>query len=400
MPPRPEPTRTRTTGDRGRATPASRTVHARELRFGRGGDEHRLLYLLVGGSLLLIALILGGGWLLDNVVRAGDTVAVVGGESITARQLVDEMRPIAQAIEAQARRAQPAGARSTQVQSQIENQKRTLPDSTLDQLTEARIIALEAAQRGITVTDEQVEAKLREQVAQSEAFRNPQPTATVGAEAEASPTAAPTLDPSVPPPTATPVPTLEPDAFQVALNSQLGEIGIGETYFRELIRRDLLREEVQKAVGAEVSAFQDQVRARHILVPTEEAANDVLARLNAGEDFAALAQELSTDPGSKDKGGDLGWFPRGAMVAPFENAAFELQPGQRSGVVRSPNGYHVIEVLERDPNRAIDPSMLENLKQRRFNDWLASRKTAPDVRLEFSTQERNWTLRQIGVRVA
>jgi parvulin-like peptidyl-prolyl isomerase len=73
-------------------------------------------------------------------------------------------------------------------------------------------------------------------------------------------------------------------------------------------------------------------------------AEDILKRARAGEDFNKLASEFSGDPGSKEKGGDLGWFGRGAMVKPFEEAAFALQAGQISNVVESDFGYHIIKV--------------------------------------------------------
>ena len=76
-------------------------------------------------------------------------------------------------------------------------------------------------------------------------------------------------------------------------------------------------------------------------------AEEVLQRVRNGEDFAKLAKEFSTDPGSKDKGGDLGWFGTGQMVAEFEKAAQALKPGEVSGVVQSPYGFHIIKLEER-----------------------------------------------------
>jgi peptidyl-prolyl cis-trans isomerase D len=105
-----------------------------------------------------------------------------------------------------------------------------------------------------------------------------------------------------------------------------------------------------------------QRRARHILVAAGESATpeavesarqkaaQAAARIRGGEPFAAVAKEISEDPGSAAQGGDLGWFERGVMVKEFEDVAFTLPPGQLSDPVRSPFGFHVIEVTEvREP---------------------------------------------------
>lgn len=123
-----------------------------------------------------------------------------------------------------------------------------------------------------------------------------------------------------------------------------------------------------------------EIRARHILlrIPAEatpaqrdsvrELAEQLRTRAAGGEDFAALATSFSQDPGSAAQGGDLGFFGRGRMVAPFEEAAFRLQPGQLSNVVESPFGYHIIRVEDRR-----QPELGEQREQ--FRRFLVQRAT-------------------------
>lgn len=92
---------------------------------------------------------------------------------------------------------------------------------------------------------------------------------------------------------------------------------------------------------------ETEFHAHHILVPTEEEAKKALARINSGEDFAKVADEMSKDPGSK--GGDLGWFTKDRMVPEFADAAAKLQPGQLSEPVKSQFGWHIIKLDQTRP---------------------------------------------------
>jgi peptidyl-prolyl cis-trans isomerase C len=91
---------------------------------------------------------------------------------------------------------------------------------------------------------------------------------------------------------------------------------------------------------------EEEVHARHILVPTEQEAKDIEAQLKGGADFAKLAKEKSKDPSGASNGGDLGWFTKDQMVPEFADAAFKLPKGQISDPVKTQFGWHIIEVVD------------------------------------------------------
>jgi peptidyl-prolyl cis-trans isomerase C len=106
---------------------------------------------------------------------------------------------------------------------------------------------------------------------------------------------------------------------------------------------------------------EEEIQARHILVPTEEKAKELAENIGKGGDFAQLAKENSTDPGSKDNGGLLGYFGKGQMVPEFEQAAFGLKAGELSKPVKSQFGWHIIKVEDR---RQKKPPTFEEVKDR------------------------------------
>jgi len=148
-----------------------------------------------------------------------------------------------------------------------------------------------------------------------------------------------------------------PGQFEQILKQQ----GLSENDVRTILRQKIV---VDKAVGANVHISDadvknylaknhatldtaEQVRARHILVPSPQTAQLVESKLKSGGDFAALAKQYSTDPSSKDKGGELGFFGKGQMVPAFQEAAFSQPLNKVGKAVKSPFGYHIIEVEER-----------------------------------------------------
>lgn len=155
-----------------------------------------------------------------------------------------------------------------------------------------------------------------------------------------------------------------------------------------------------KVTDAQVAQAYEEVKARHILFKVDKPEQDAAAKakaeetvkkLRAGADFATLAKQLSDDPGSKDKGGDLGFFKRGQMVPEFEKAAFALKVGEISEPVKSAYGYHIIQVTERKEAKGPDfdkakaglrKQLAEQAGQKAFNDWFTALRKKAKIEIE------------------
>ena len=159
----------------------------------------------------------------------------------------------------------------------------------------------------------------------------------------------------------------------------LAENGLTRDTFKAQLQRQLLSAAFQEHVVGATAPIVEQVHARHILLATEADAMDVLIKLQAGQNFANLAGQYSLDRGSKDQGGDLGFFPRGAMAQQIETVAFALNPGQISGIVRTDFGYHIIEVVEKDPARQVADELLAPWRQTTFSSWLGGQRTTAKI---------------------
>jgi parvulin-like peptidyl-prolyl isomerase len=167
---------------------------------------------------------------------------------------------------------------------------------------------------------------------------------------EDAPSATPTQT-STPGPTSAP---LTAEDYEFYLSQILPQVelltGLSEEAFRKAwddeAYSNALREKMMEAVQIEVDDTKTLVHAAHILVATEEEALTALERIENGEDFEAVAADLSTD-GSAPRGGDLGWFGRGEMIAEFEEVAFSVPEGEISQPVESQFGWHIIKVYEK-----------------------------------------------------
>jgi hypothetical protein len=271
----------------------------------------------------------------------------------------------------------------------------------MQRMVENAIIEQESEKLGLEVSDEDVEQMIESLFGY---YPDGEPTATI------TPTTAPTSTLSATqlalatiPPTVTPFPTatgaaptatifdLVPTAtaepytledyqtdFQEIMDGYKSEINFSEEDYVELVHVELLRMELKDYLTKDLPREQDQVWARHILVEDEETAREVLAKLEAGEDFSDLAAEYSTDTSNADMGGDLGWFDKNQMVEEFANAAFDLDVGEVSEPVETYFGWHIIQVLGHEV-RPLSPSEYSQYQDQEFSTWLTDKTLESDV---------------------
>lgn len=215
-------------------------------------------------------------------------------------------------------------------------------------------------------------------------------------EDEAEPTAEEDPDATAEP-TFTPVPTLEPTAtpnreeaiataragFELLDRNFLDRAGMSRSDFERLVARPLLaRQKIAEALNANLETSQEQVRASHILLATRDAALELIDGRLQNEEFADVAAEVSTDSATAVNGGDLGWFPRGVMTKPFEDAAFSLEVGEMSEPVQSEFGWHIILVTGHEEDRPLTASMIEAVKANAVTRWLAEQRANADISAE------------------
>jgi peptidyl-prolyl cis-trans isomerase D len=322
------------------------------------------------------------------------------------------------------------------------NQPTTLGQNVVNQMVDDLVIEREALKRGITVSDAEIDAYIQKifgyfpngtptpTITPSEIATStfsatqlamitltPTPTPGPSPTPTDTPTDTPTSTPgpgtpTAIPPTATPVPTDTPtltvtpsepsatptitetptitqtptpyteDLFKGQVQTSLdawAKIGFTEADFRQDIKYIIYRQKLLEDFVKAVPTTQEKVWARHILVADEATANKVEDLLKQGGDFGQLAAEYSTDTATKDKGGDLGWFAKGTMVAAFDDAAFSMNVGDISQPVKSDFGYHIIQLLGKE-DQPLTEADIQSQGQSDFQTWLTTASTASDVK--------------------
>lgn len=388
-------------------------------------------YLLIGSivvGVLVVALILYG--ILDQtVIKANRPVARVGSDVITTGEFQTQVRYTRYRLLQQlsyfagdATMIQFFSSYVQQIASQLDTANvNALGQQVLDRMIEDKIIEQEATKLGITISDAELDVAVEEffgyfvngtptPTLTPTTFSTPTlsaqqqtlvpPTATGTATLPPTETPTPTEAPATATPaatatatavmtatpdyTATPEPTITPytkEGFQELYDkymTELKDIQFTKAELRELVKAQVLRERMIAEVTKDLKSEAEQVWARHILVATEDEAKTALARLTAGESFATVAAEVSTDASNKDNGGDLGWFTKDKMVAEFSDAAFSLAVGEISQPVKTSFGFHIIQVLGHEV-RPLTADELSTAKDTAFSSWLDTNRTEKQV---------------------
>lgn len=386
----------------------------------REAAVQRLVLLGTGAAVGLILLIVAVALLFDQVITPGRTVASVNGESISVGEFRDRVRLerviSTERINAQINDFIDFGLNFEQAGQQVISfepystlwDELNFPDQmglrVLNDLINERLIREEAENLGITVTQEDIDERIRavfnfdtdpedllgdpmldpetDVEADPEATEEPTPTPFVSPtpSPEPSPTPSPEVEPTpedTPFPTIPPPPTLTADERRVIFDTSVEE-------FYERARRDAgaSRDEINAyfelqalrvALSREVIEPDETevwVNARHILVETEEEALDLIDALNSGESFAALARAVSQDTGSGSRGGELDWGPAAQYVEPFRDAVIDAPIGQIVGPVQSDFGFHIIQVRARE-DRDLNEFQVELNREEAFAEWVS-----------------------------
>jgi len=392
-------------------------------RLEREKQQVALIKWIAIGSIVLVALLLGYGYLKINYLSLQEPVAEVNGDVITTTQWQERVRlervRELNLYQTYAFYQQNFGMDTSQQMQQIELTLGTpsiLGQQVLDMMVDELVIRQEAEKLGITVSKEELNKSIEEvygffpngtftPTVTSTPFSYPtlsseqltlypstatpttvptstlEPTTTPDAAATATFTAAPptpTFVPELPTATATPY-TL--DGFNSQYDktvSDLKSYNISEATLRSVYEFQLLREKLLDKLTADTPHSEVQVWARHILLDDAAQAQAVHILLLQGVDFAKKAKELSKDTGSGANGGDLGWFGKGAMVAEFEDAAFSQEIGAIGDIVQSQFGYHIIQVLGKQELPLTDSQYQQN-RETAFNDWLTKTKETATI---------------------
>jgi parvulin-like peptidyl-prolyl isomerase len=233
----------------------------------------------------------------------------------------------------------------------------------LDALIAVKLVRQEAARRGIAITDADVQQQIY-------AFFGYTPDATP----------MPAVHGQTP--QTMPDPTELADAFATNRDNYFGQAGVAakmaQSDIIETFAEQALQVKLYNALTGDVPPQAEQIHVRHILVYTEDKANELLAQIKAGASFTELATANSIDTGSAPQGGDLGWASKDVYVPEFETAIWAAQPGQVIGPIKTAFGYHLV-LIEGRAVRALSLADLARARESAYKTWLQKARSSATI---------------------
>lgn len=319
----------------------TKTQAAGRARAAHQADPERWTRLFIIGGVVVVLAVVAGivafGWYQTQIAPRGKTILQVGETKISLGYLEDRMEL---QLEQNPSLAQQQGGALLLLESVLINLE-----------SEAKLLEA-AAELGITVSDEEVDARIREQGNISEGSAS--------------------------------------SAFVAELSRQVEESGLSEDQYLQMIRAQILDGKVREHFAAEVPERAPHVRARMLEIPPdqEEAAQQALQILQAGgENFQSVAAAFAA-AGVANR--DITWGARGTL--PSENVEEflfdEAQPRQLSDVISAPNALYIVRLLERDEDREVDETQRQQLASREMAAWLSSLDASLSVERNLSDEDR------------
>lgn len=309
--------------------------------------ERRLNRLIIGGSVaigLLIVVVLAYGYITEVVMKARQPVATVNGVPIETAEWQARVR--AQAI----------------LEDASEQDLVTLAGQVLDQMAREEIIRQEAQRRGISIPPEEIDRAIELFFGYDrDAAVNPEPTPPI--------TGTETITPAEP---------VTEEVFQSRFQEYVDQVlkpsGLGVEGFRKMIEVSLLYEQVWTLITSEVPTATEQVQIRYIAFPTEEEAAAVADRLEAGEDWETIVEEIESQEDSEARAFEPRWRTLSYLAEQFDPAVASIifsteVGGETRPVLGLGDRYYIVQVLAHEEHE-LDPTMRVYEQGRVFQQWL------------------------------
>jgi hypothetical protein len=340
--------------------------------------QNRIIFLSVAGLAVLALVILGYGLVTQVIMKPGTAVALVNGAKLRRADYdallqyrrtnlnsnIQQMEAGIQELDPEDQNNQFLISFYQQQVDQLKAELVKVDQTVLDEMIEDALIAAKAKETGLSVAASEVQKQIDDDLQQI----------------VASPTEAVTDTQTVP--TATPVPQKELDrVYESALTS----MGLTDKQFRAILQRSLLRTKVQDLLSGEVPTTGLVADVQLIVTDTQETADAALGRIQNGEDFAAVAKEVSSDAQVQDNGGAVGWLAQGQAARRYgqalEDWIFAQEPGGIA-VVESDGKFYVVKVVAKDENGPLPADELSYRQTNALTDWLTQRQASPEVKIE------------------